>query len=155
MATNTWTPTGSGGTLCDMTSLTAGQARIGGQWDTGFTVSKKMRFKFKTKLATQGVAGQPIQLFIATAPDGAASDVDGSVGTVDAALTDLDRLGNLIHIGNLHVDDENATPPAMVKSGFFILHERYVSPIVVNATDDDLSATDGDHSLEFEDVGDA
>ena len=85
-------------------------------------------------------------------PGVASGDIDGAASATDAAITNLEELNNLKHIGNLWVDDTSAT--VLRGSGEFILNERYVSVVVVNAqTDTTFDSVIANHFVRIEDLG--
>lgn len=157
---HTWTPTGTGDTLLDVDGILTGVGRVGGQYDAfGASVSRPRRYAWRAKfrLSAAGTFGEAVEFYIATARRDANTAVDGELGTVDAeiAAADTDKVNNCKHIGNVWVDDENATPPLFRGSGIFILAERYVSPVLINATSNTFGSTTSDFEFEIEEIGDA
>ncbi len=155
MATVTWADTGADETLT-LAGVVTVAARVGTQGDIlgGTPTPRICIWRLLTKLATAGIAGQSIQIYAAFAPNGSASDIDGEVGTSDADITDLNNLNNLKHIGSVIVDDI-ADGSVLRGSGRFICWDRYLSPIILNATAETMHATDANHAFEIEDVADA
>lgn len=129
----------SGGTaVLTLNDLANGVGRISAQWDRG-TGSKPMLYRMRCVLPLQAthtaVIGEAISIYLATS-DG--TDVDGTVGTSDAALT-TDKRRNLQFIGNVIVDvvqgDAKLTATFTVE-----IFDRYVSVGVWNGTSDHLQA---------------
>jgi hypothetical protein len=127
----------SGGTVVlSLVNLQAAAGRISAQWDRGAGALPgryRMRCVFPLQAAHTAVLGEQIEVYLATS-DG--TDVDGTVGVADAALT-TEKRRNLAYVGSVVVDvvagDAKLTATFTVE-----LFERYVSVGVWNATTDDL-----------------
>ena len=119
--------------LMTLLSLAAAAGQVGAQHDLG---ARHRVERYKWRLTVQfdvnpTAVGEIIEIYVATAEDGAAAAIDGGVGQVDAAVT-VDEVRNCLQIGSL------ATPSLvldhdMSTSGIVRLPSRYVSPIVWNA----------------------
>lgn len=85
--------------------------------------------------------GSVLELYVAGAPDADNTQVDGDIGTTDAALGDVDMRRNLKHIGAV-VSENGAASEVCVASGRFQFTERYMSIVGYNAGGATLNATD-------------
>ena len=135
----------SGGTnILTLTSVAASAGRQGALYDFG-TASRASMFAWRAwvKFATTPVVGEVIRIYWKSS-DGTSPDNDD--GTGDAAVSAEDKLKNLMHIGNIIVD-EASTTPVFAASGMVWAPHRYGSPVIWNATADALSATAGDHGF--------
>lgn len=85
--------------------------------------------------------GKGLEIYIATAPDGAPTVIDGDVGQASAALADVDMRRNLKFIG--YVVSENAAASEKCNaSGTFECTERYISVVIYNDSGASINATD-------------
>lgn len=85
--------------------------------------------------------GGILELYVAGAPDADNTQIDGDVGTTDAALGDVDMRRNLKFIGA--VVSENATASEVcVASGKFQFTQRYMTLVGYNAAGATINATD-------------
>jgi len=87
---------------------------------------------------TQGAA---LELYKAGAPDGDATQIDGDIGSTDAALGDADMRRNLVLIGFV-VSENAAASEKCVASGVFEHADRYISLVAYNASGATVNATD-------------
>jgi hypothetical protein len=87
---------------------------------------------------TQGVG---LELYVSGAPDGDSSQIDGDIGTSDAAMGDVDMRRNLKFIGYV-VSENAAASEKCVASGIFQHTERYISICLYNASGATTNATD-------------
>ena len=93
--------------------------------------------------------GGTLDLYIAGAPDGDSTQIDGDVGATDAALGDIDMRRNLTYIGS--VVSENATAgEKSVASGRFFHTERYITFVVFNDGGAAINATDSNFRLDIQ-----
>lgn len=127
----------SGGTVVmTLQNLAHAAGRISAQWDRGagaLPMRYRIRCVFPLQATHTAVLGEVIEVYIATS-DG--TDVDGTVGVADAALT-TEKRRNLTLIGSVLVDV--VTGDAKLTGTFTVeLFERYVSIGVWNATTDHL-----------------
>jgi len=116
--------------------------RVSAQVDLGASPRPGM-YKWSCKLQFQATPTQfkGVELYIAKAPDGSNTDVDGAVGVADAALTDSDQRYNLQYIG--YVTCESATSSVtLVASGVFACADRYLSLVGYNDSGASIHATD-------------
>jgi len=94
-------------------------------------VRHRMRCVFPLQATHTAVLGTAIEVYLATS-DG--TDIDGTVGAADAALT-TDKRNNLQFVGCVFVDV--VAGDAKLTGTFTVyLYERYVSVAVWNATAD-------------------
>lgn len=85
--------------------------------------------------------GSVLELYVAGAPDADSTQIDGDVGTADAALGDVDMRRNLKSIGS--VASENAAASEIcVASGRFQFSQRYMTLVGYNAAGATINATD-------------
>lgn len=87
---------------------------------------------------TQGAA---LELYVAGAPDADNTQIDGDVGTTDAALGDIDMRRNLRAIGAV-VSENAAASEVCVASGRFEFTQRYMTIVGYNAGGAAINATD-------------
>jgi hypothetical protein len=87
---------------------------------------------------TQGLT---LDLYVAGAPDADSSQIDGDVGTADAALGDVDMRRNLKWIGAV-VSENAAASEVCVASGKFQFTQRYMSLVAYNGAGATVNATD-------------
>jgi hypothetical protein len=85
--------------------------------------------------------GSVLELYVAGAPDADATQIDGDVGTTDAALGDIDMRRNLKFIGVV-VSENAAASEVCVASGRFQFTQRYMSLVGYNAAGATINATD-------------
>lgn len=85
--------------------------------------------------------GAILELYVAGAPDADSSQIDGDVGTSDAALADIDMRRNLKFIGSV-VSENAAASEVCVASGRFQFSQRYMSLVGYNAAGATINATD-------------
>ena len=88
-----------------------------------------------------------IRLYLKTA-DAAAANPTNDDGNTDIDVTHVDKLRNLLRIGQLVVDEASTSAP-MVKEGYVFLPYRMAAPVVYNATQDGLSSTAADHGFDL------
>lgn len=132
-----WTDT-TGTYAMTLNNLAASAGRQGAIHDFG-TAARSFLFAWRAwfQAATTPVVAEVARVYIKTS-DGTSPDNDD--GTGDIALSSTDKLRNLWHIGNVVVD-EAATGVTFVKSGLVWLPQRYVMPVIYNATADNFVAT--------------
>lgn len=82
-----------------------------------------------------------LDLYIATAPDGDSTQIDGDVGASDAALGDIDMRKNLKYIGSV-VSENGAASEKCVASGEFATMQRYLTIVAYNDGGSAINATD-------------
>jgi hypothetical protein len=137
------------GVAISVEGLANAAGRVSAQYDLGasprpylFTWSCEAQFQ---ATPTQGSG---LELYIATAPDHDSTQIDGDVGSTDAALGDIDMRRNLHYIG--FVTSENAAASeACVKSGTFETTQRYLSLVVYNASGAAVNATDSNFRFDL------
>jgi hypothetical protein len=78
---------------------------------------------------------------VAGAPDADNTQIDGDVGTSDAALGDVDMRRNLKWIGSV-ISENAAANEACVASGSFVFPQRYMSVVAYNGGGSTIHATD-------------
>ncbi len=131
-----WSDT-AGDLVMTLNNLAAGAVRVGARLDLGAgSTPKEFSFRLTVQFETAPVVGEAIHIYLATS-DG--TEEDGQVGTADAA-SDTDHLLNLRQIGVFAVTSTDADHD-MTVSGVCEIETRYVSPVIYNATADNLQAT--------------
>lgn len=85
--------------------------------------------------------GSVLELYVAGAPDADSSQLDGDIGTSDAALGDIDMRRNLRYIGCV-VSENAAASEICVASGTFQFTPRYMSIVGYNGAGATINATD-------------
>lgn len=116
--------------------------RVSAQIDLG-AAPRPYMFTWSCELQLQATPtqGAGLELYIAGAPDGDSTQIDGDIGAADAALGDADMRRNLRFIG--FVTSENAAASEIcVKSGMFEHYDRYLSIVAYNASGAAVDATD-------------
>lgn len=139
----TWDSAGTSAALT-CTSLASGSGRVGAQLDRG-SGSRAMRYRweFRCKVGSNPTVGNMVELYLATAHT-SSSNIDGDVGTADAALSAADKRRNLLTVGTCVMDVADSTKTFRA-SGFIWVPTQYVSPVVYNNTGQTFSATASDH----------
>ena len=85
--------------------------------------------------------GAVLELYVAGAPDGDSTQIDGDVGSTDAALGDVDMRRNLKYIGCV-VSENAAASEVCVASGRFRFTQRYMTLVGYNGGGATINATD-------------
>lgn len=132
----------NGGTVgFTVEGLTNGAGRVSAQYDLGaapraafFTWSAECQFQ---ATPTQG---KGLELYIAGAPDGTNTQIDGDIGTTNAAMGDVDMRRNLKGIGYI-VSENAAASEKCNTSGRFTHTERYISIAAYNDSGASVNAT--------------
>lgn len=124
--------------------------RVSAQIDLGaaprphlYTWSCEVQFQ---ATPTQGAG---LDLYIATAPDGDSTQIDGDIGASDAALGDVDMRYNLQWIGSV-ISENAAASEKCVKSGTFECKTRYVSIVAYNGSGATVDATDSNFRFDMQ-----
>lgn len=123
--------------------------RVSAQIDLG-AAPRPFMFTWSCECQWQATPDQygTLDLYIATAPDGDSTQIDGDVGASDAALGDVDMRRNLKYIGS--VVSENATASEKcVASGEFTTMQRYISIIAFNDGGSAINATDSNFRFDL------
>src|SRR3972149_3654196 len=100
-------------------------------------------FKWSCEVLFQATPtlGAPLELYVAGAPDGDSTQIDGDIGASDAALGDVDMLRNLRGIGVV-VSENAAASEKCVASGIFEHYDRYLSLVGYDNAGASVDATD-------------
>lgn len=122
--------------------VTTGNGRVSAQYDLG-AAPRPYRFSWSCEVQWQAtpIQGAGLELFIAGAPDADATQIDGDIGNVDAALADVDMRRNLRYIGMV-VSENAAASEICVASGNFEHYDRYISVVAYNGGGATINATD-------------
>lgn len=89
-----------------------------------------------------------LDLYIAEAPDGDATQISGDVGNADANLADADMVYNLKYIGSV-VSENAAASEICVASNVFETYARYISIVAVNNSGATVDATDSNFRFDL------
>lgn len=124
-----------GSAVITLQNLAASAGRISAQYDRGAGILAPLcTIRASVPFETAPIVGEAVRIYVATS-DG--TNVDGTVGTSDAALTST-KLANLMLVGNVVVD---TTSVDTVVTGTFQdvpITTRYFSIGVFNGTADNL-----------------
>lgn len=141
----TWT---DGGTPdLDIGGLAADGVRVGQQHDLGAAPRADEYFwqMVVDGFDTAPVVDETVDIYLAFAQD--TTDIDGDVGTADAAGATTD-LKNLLHIGSCVVQTTTAANE-LITSGIVTIKSRYVSVVIHNNTADALLSTADAHTFKL------
>lgn len=122
--------------------VTSGAGRVSAQIDLG-AAPRPDEFEWSCEVQFQATPtqGLGLELYRAGAPDSDSKQIDGDIGSTDAALGDIDMRRNLKAIG--YVVSENAAASEIcVTSGVFRHTMRYLSLVAYNASGATVNATD-------------
>jgi hypothetical protein len=124
-----------------MQGVTNGAGRVSIQKDWG-AAPRPYRYQWSCEIMFQATPtqGAGLELYVATAPDGDSTQIDGDIGAVDAAMADIDMRRNLKRIGFV-VSENAAASEKCVASGIFECTERYMSIAGYNAAGATVDAT--------------
>lgn len=136
-------------TAFSMEGVGNGAGRVSAQIDWGaaprpYTYAWSCEVQFQAT-PTQGLG---LELYIACAPDGDSTQIDGDVGATDAALGDIDMRRNLQMIGFV-VSENAAASEKCVASGIFESDKRYMSIVGYNASGAAVNATDSNFRFDI------
>ena len=122
--------------------ISNGAGRVSAQIDGG-AAPRPYIFQWSCEIQFQATPTQykGLELYIATAPDGDSTQIDGDVGASDAALGDVDMRQNLHFIGYV-VSENAAAGEKCVASGEFEVYTRYLSIVAYNDSGATVNATD-------------
>ena len=117
--------------------------RVSAQKDLGASARAEV-YEWRCNVQWQATPtkGNALELYIA---QGDGTNVDGDVGTSDAALGSEDQLVNLHRIGSVVVETANTTK--MVASGVCRITSRYVSAVGFNRGGSSINATDSNFNF--------
>lgn len=125
-----------------MEAVTTGNGRVSAQIDWG-AAPRPATYEWSCEVQWQATPtqGGVLELYVAGAPDGDSTQIDGDVGTTDAALGDVDMRRNLRYIGCV-VSENAAASEICVASGTFEFTQRYMSIVGYNGGGATTNATD-------------
>lgn len=139
----------TGGTvLFTPTSVAQNAGRVSAQWDRGAPpYASRFAWRAVSKANATVVIGDTLADIYAATSDG--TNIDGTPGTSDAALSSIEKARNMQWIGSLIVEATAAAQ--VVASGIIELPERYFSVVWINrlSTNVPLSATATDHLFQL------
>lgn len=118
-----------------MEGITSNNGRVSAQGDLHTILqsgAREFEFDWFAELAWAVGPTQytSIDFYIAGAPNGANTQIDGDIGVIDAALGNADQLRNLKYIGSVVAEEANTT--TMRASGSFVHRARYLSFVGFN-----------------------
>ncbi len=124
-----------------MESIADGAGRVSAQHDFG-AGARAFEFDWSCELLWQATPTQyqSLELYVSGAPDSDATQIDGDIGSSDAALGDVDQVNNMQLIGTVVVEDAATT--IMVASGSFEFTNRYITLVAINNGGSSINATD-------------
>lgn len=128
--------------------------RVSAQYDLG-SAPRPYRFRWSCEVQWQATPtqGGVLELYIAGAPDHDNTQIDGDIGTADAAMGDVDMRRNLRYIGCV-VSENGAASEICVASGVFEHYARYLSLAVYNAGGAAINATDTNFRFDMQPIYD-
>ena len=128
----------AGDVVITLQNLAAGAGRISVRHDKGAN-SQAIDFAWRATMQfeTAPVVGETVDLYLSTS-DG--TNPDGEEGAADAALSDPDKLLNMLYIGSVKVTSVGDATD-MTASGIITIAPRYFSVVVHNNTADNLKNT--------------
>lgn len=125
-----------------MEGLANGAGRVSAQIDLGVAPRPdELAWSCEVMFQATPTQGAVLELYVAGAPDGDSTQIDGDVGASDAALGDVDMRYNLKRIGSV-VSENAAASEKCVASGRFRHTERYLTIVGYNGTGASVDATD-------------
>lgn len=132
----------SAGVAFSMEAVANAAGRVSAQKDWG-ALPRPSRFSWSCEVQWQATPTQGgiLELYVAGAPDADSTQIDGDVGTTDAALGDVDMRRNLQYIGCV-VSENAAASEICVASGVFEFTDRYMSVVGYNGAGATINATD-------------
>jgi len=129
-----------------------GTGRVSAQIDLGVAPRAYMyTWSCEVQFQATPTQGAGLELYVAGAPDGDATQIDGDIGNADAALGDVDMRRNLKFIGFV-VSENAAASEKCVKSGIFEHYDRYLSIVAYNASGATVNATDSNFRFDLQPV---
>lgn len=126
-----------------------GAGRVSAQIDLG-VAPRAFMYDWSCEVQFQATPtqGQSLDLYIASAPDGDATQIDGDVGATDAVLADIDMRRNLKYIGSV-VSENAAASEVLVASGTFVTYKRYLTIVAYNGSGASVNATDSNFRFDL------
>lgn len=123
--------------------------RVAAQYDLG-AAPRPYLFEWSCEVQFQATPtqGKGLELYIATAPDHDATQIDGDCGNSDAALGDVDMRRNMKLIGYV-VSENAAASEKCVASGVFECTFRYLTLVAYNDSGASVNATDTNFRFDF------
>ena len=134
---------------CSIEGLTNATGRVSEQIDLG-AAPRAGLYKWSAETLFQATPTQygTLDFYMAFAPDGDSTKIDGDVGASDAALGDVDQLRNLKYIGSIVAEEADSTK--MVASGLISIAHRYASLVVYNDSGATVNATDSNTRFDLQ-----
>jgi hypothetical protein len=129
-------------TAWSMEGVTTANGRVSAQIDWG-AAPRPDWYEWSCEVQWQATPtqGGVLELYVAGAPDGDSTQIDGDIGASDAALGDIDMRRNLKYIGGV-VSENAAASEVCVASGTFQHTQRYMSIVGYNGGGSTINATD-------------
>jgi hypothetical protein len=135
-----------------MEGVANASGRVSAQRDLG-AAPRAYMYRWSCEVQWQATPTQyaTLDLYIATAPDGDSTQIDGDVGASDAALGDVDMRYNLQYIGSV-VSENAAASEICVASGVFECFARYISIVGYNGGGASINATDSNFRFNLQPI---
>ena len=132
-----------------MEGITNSNGRVSAQIDLGAAPRPSIySWSAEAQMQATPTQGGTIDFYIAKAPDSDSTQIDGDVGTTDAALADVDMRRNLQYIGSI-VSENAAASEKMVGSGVFAVYDRYITIVGYNGAGATTNATDSNFQFKL------
>lgn len=130
--------------------ISNGAGRVSAQIDLG-AAPRPSEYQWSCEMQFQATPtqGKGLELYIAEAPDGDSTQIDGDVGASDAALGDVDMRRNLKRIG-LVISENAAASEKCVASGIITTYCRYISIVAYNGSGASVNATDSNFQFSLQ-----
>lgn len=123
--------------------------RVSAQKDLGAAPRPGLyRWSCEVQWQATPTQGAVLEIYAAGAPDADSTQIDGDVGTTDAALGDVDMRRNLRYLGCV-VSENAAASEKCVASGVFEWTMRYISIVIYNGGGSSINATDSNFRFDL------
>lgn len=132
-----------------MEGVSNGAGRVSAQIDWG-AAPRPDWYEWSCEVQFQATPtqGAGLELYVAGAPDADSTQIDGDIGSTDAALGDVDMRRNIKMIGFV-VSENAAASEKCVASGVFRFTQRYMSIAGYNASGATVNATDSNFRFDI------
>lgn len=132
-----------------MEGIANAAGRVSAQFDLG-AAPRASRIVWSCEVQWQATPtqGAVLELYAAGAPDSDSTQIDGDIGSSDAALGDVDMRRNLLAIGAV-ASENAAAAEKCVASGWFEWPFRYISFVGYNAAGATIDSTDSNFRFDF------
>lgn len=132
-----------------MEGVANGAGRVSAQIDWGVAPRPDWyEWSCEVQFQATPTQGLGLELYVAGAPDGDSTQIDGDIGATDAALGDVDMRRNLKAIGQV-ISENAAASEKCVSSGIFHFTQRYMSIVGYDASGASVNATDSNFRFDI------